>query len=233
MRRASQQARYIDERETSGATDFDAGLQAFLEGGNPEELLRAAGLVINCNLPMDAGHAAAVSALTDDPYEIESYSDAAHAIRRWFAAAREPGKVKDLTFWPTGSRCGCSEGSPRCGRPRGGSRMLPQEPPRKDTERLRARRRPRRAIHRSRVAVLVAVRHPLPDVAVHVVEAEGVRLERADLGRALPILALGRAAVGVVAVEVGLIGGDGPPRRERRRRSGPAAYSHSASVSSR
>jgi hypothetical protein len=90
-RRASQQARYIDERETSGATDFDAGLQAFLESGSPEELLRAAGLVINCTLPMDADHAEAVSRLTSAVFAIESYSDAAHAIRRWFAAAREPG----------------------------------------------------------------------------------------------------------------------------------------------
>jgi hypothetical protein len=36
-------ARQTDERETSGAIDFDAALEACVEGGDPEELLQAAG----------------------------------------------------------------------------------------------------------------------------------------------------------------------------------------------
>ena len=36
----------LDDRVSSGAIDFDAALVA----GNTEELLRAAGLVIDCNL---------------------------------------------------------------------------------------------------------------------------------------------------------------------------------------
>jgi hypothetical protein len=41
------------DRETSGTIDFDAALEAYLNGGDPEELLRAADMVIECNLPMD------------------------------------------------------------------------------------------------------------------------------------------------------------------------------------
>jgi hypothetical protein len=92
MTRRTAQARYIDERETSSAIDFDAALEAYLEGGNPERLLQAAGKVIDCNLPINPKHADTVSVLTDRlDIEIETYSDAAHAIRRWFAVMREPG----------------------------------------------------------------------------------------------------------------------------------------------
>ena len=91
MKRKSARARQTDERELSGAIDFDAALEAYLEGSDPEELLQAAGKVIDCHLPLAPEHAAHVSALTAEPIEIETYSDAAHAIRRWFATMREPG----------------------------------------------------------------------------------------------------------------------------------------------
>ena len=91
MKRKSARARETDVRDTSGAIDFDAALEAYVEGGDPEELLQAAGKVINCNLALAPEHAAQVSALTAEPIEIESYSDAAHAIRRWLATMREPG----------------------------------------------------------------------------------------------------------------------------------------------
>ena len=84
------QARYIDEREESGAVDFDAALAAYLDGGDPEELLQAAGKVIDCNLPLTAEHAEQVSALTAEAVEIETYADAAQAVRRLFATMREP-----------------------------------------------------------------------------------------------------------------------------------------------
>jgi len=91
MKRKSARARETDERETSGAIDFDAPLEAYLEGSDPEELLQAAGKVIDCHLPLAPEHAAHVSALTAEPIEIETYSDAAHAIRRWFAVIWEGG----------------------------------------------------------------------------------------------------------------------------------------------
>jgi len=46
--RRSDQAPYVDERQTSGATD----LEAFLAGGDSEALLRAAAIVIECELPL-------------------------------------------------------------------------------------------------------------------------------------------------------------------------------------
>ena len=66
------QARQIDERATSGAIDFDAALEAYLEGSDPEELLQAAGKVIDCHLSLPPEHAAHVSALTAEPIEIET-----------------------------------------------------------------------------------------------------------------------------------------------------------------
>jgi hypothetical protein len=75
----------------SDAIDFDAALRAYLDGGDPQRLLQAAGKVIDCNLPIDPEHADEISVLTDHvDVEIETYSDAAHAIRRWFAPP-EPG----------------------------------------------------------------------------------------------------------------------------------------------
>jgi hypothetical protein len=86
----SARATVLDERSLSGATDFDAALEAFLGGGDREALLRAAAIVIDCELPLTLEHAAAISNLTGESIEIEDYTDAAHAVRRWFAAMREP-----------------------------------------------------------------------------------------------------------------------------------------------
>ena len=67
--------------------------------------------------------------------------------------------------------------------------MLSQEPPRRTREHPAIVRMYARAVRRcARVAVLVAILHPLPDVAVHVMQAEGVGRERADLDRLLPVL---------------------------------------------
>ena len=81
----------VDERSQSGATDFDAALEAYLAGGDSEALLRAAAIVIACELPLTREHADAISKLTGESIEIESYSDAGHAIRRWFATVDEDG----------------------------------------------------------------------------------------------------------------------------------------------
>src|SRR5215470_9219598 len=68
---------------------------------------------------------------------------------------------------------------------------------------------------RAGVAVLVAVLDPLPHIAVHVVETEGVGLEGADLEGLLAVDAhLGASSVDEIAVVVGLIGIDGRARRE-------------------
>jgi hypothetical protein len=54
--------------------------------------LRGAGKVIDCDLPFAPEHADTISKLTDHlDIEIETYGDAAHAIRRWFFRMREPG----------------------------------------------------------------------------------------------------------------------------------------------
>lgn len=36
------------------ASTFDAALEAYLAGGDHERLLQTAGVVIDCNLPLDA-----------------------------------------------------------------------------------------------------------------------------------------------------------------------------------
>ena len=85
-------ARRVPDRETSGAVDFDAALEGYIQGSNPEELLRGAGKVIDCNLLIDPKPADTISELTDNlNIEIQTYADAAHAIRRWFALTWEPG----------------------------------------------------------------------------------------------------------------------------------------------
>ena len=82
----------VDDRDASGAIHFDAALEDYINGDDPEALLQAAGKVIHCNLPIAAEHADRISALTDHlDIEIETYGDAARAIRRWFATMWEPG----------------------------------------------------------------------------------------------------------------------------------------------
>lgn len=79
-------------RETSGAIDFDTALEAYLSGAGHEQLLRAAGKLIDCDLPFAPEHADTISNLTDHlDIEIETYGDAAHAIRRWLFQMRESG----------------------------------------------------------------------------------------------------------------------------------------------
>lgn len=83
--------RRIIDRETSGAIDFDAALEAYLDGGDPEDLLRAAGMAIGSTIPLDPEHALVLAELTGCAYELVDYDDAGRAVRRWFAHAAEPG----------------------------------------------------------------------------------------------------------------------------------------------
>src|SRR5262249_21947675 len=62
--------------------------------------------------------------------------------------------------------------------------------------------------HPGRAPRLEVILAPLPDVAVHVVDAEPVRFIRAHFGGPLEVPGLGRVARGVAAVEVGLFGGE-------------------------
>jgi hypothetical protein len=78
--------------EAAGCIDFDAALEAYRDGDDPGALLRAAGKVIDCNLPIAPKHADTISSLADNlDIEIETYGDAAHAIRSWLLQMREAG----------------------------------------------------------------------------------------------------------------------------------------------
>lgn len=41
----------VNDRETSGAIDFDTALESYLDGGDAEELLCAAALVLGSTIP--------------------------------------------------------------------------------------------------------------------------------------------------------------------------------------
>ena len=78
--------------EAANCIDFDAALKAYQDGNDPAALLRAAGKIIDCNLPIALEHADTISIVTDNlNIEIETYGDAAHAIRRWLFQISEPG----------------------------------------------------------------------------------------------------------------------------------------------
>jgi hypothetical protein len=84
------------ERATRGAIDFDAALEGYASGYmEPEDLLRAAGLVRDSSLPLDEEHAKAISRLTGAIVKLEDYGDAGRAVQRWFAAKAEAG----ITCW--------------------------------------------------------------------------------------------------------------------------------------
>jgi hypothetical protein len=71
--------------------EFDAALEAYLEGGDAEELLRAAALVMGSAVPLDEEKAGIIALLTGCPCALEDYDDAARTVRRWFALMAEPG----------------------------------------------------------------------------------------------------------------------------------------------
>jgi hypothetical protein len=76
---------------TSGAIDFDAALEAYLNGGDAEELLRASALVVSSAVPLHEERAATIAALTGWRGELADYDDAGRAVRRWFGVRAEPG----------------------------------------------------------------------------------------------------------------------------------------------
>jgi hypothetical protein len=64
--------------------------EAYFNGGDPEELLRAAGLVIGSIVPLDPEYAQALQKVSGTGCELD-YDDAGRAVRRWFALMAEPG----------------------------------------------------------------------------------------------------------------------------------------------
>jgi hypothetical protein len=80
------------ERETQGAIDFDAALEGYAcSYMEPEELLRAAGLVRGCTISLDPDHARAIARLTGAIVKLATYDDAGRAVQRWFASKEEAG----------------------------------------------------------------------------------------------------------------------------------------------
>jgi hypothetical protein len=81
------------DRETSDVIDFDAALEAYIDGedAEAEDLLRAAGNVLGSTFPLDSEHADGIAELTGCRCVLEDYDDAGRAVRRWFATMAEPG----------------------------------------------------------------------------------------------------------------------------------------------
>jgi hypothetical protein len=83
-------ARYVS-REEAGCIGFDAALDAYLEGGGAEDLLRAAQMVAGSAIELDQERAFIIVELTGAICELADYDDAGRAVRRWFALMGEPG----------------------------------------------------------------------------------------------------------------------------------------------
>lgn len=83
--------RGIIDREVAGCIDFDCALADYVTGGDPEELLCAAALVLGCRIPLGPQHAEDIAELTGTDCELADYDDAGRAVRRWFATMAEPG----------------------------------------------------------------------------------------------------------------------------------------------
>jgi hypothetical protein len=91
MTRRTAQARYISHEE-AGCIAFDAALDACLGGSDPEDLLRAAYMLVGSAAELDPERAFIIAELTGTCCEtLQGYDDAGRAVRRWFALAEEGG----------------------------------------------------------------------------------------------------------------------------------------------
>ena len=88
--RRTARAQHIS-REEAGCIDFDQALEAYLDGADPEELLRAAALVLGSAMPLEPERAEIIAAVTGCRCELADYDDAGRAVRCWFAQMAEPG----------------------------------------------------------------------------------------------------------------------------------------------
>jgi hypothetical protein len=89
-KRATASANYVT-REEVGCIEFDAALEAYLDGSDPEDLLRAACMVVGSAIPLHPVLAEAIGELTGCVCQLQDYDDAGRAVRRWFAVMAEPG----------------------------------------------------------------------------------------------------------------------------------------------
>ena len=78
------------DRDTA-CIEFDAALEAYLDGGDAEELLRASALVMGSTVPLDEEKAGVIALLTGCTCVLDDYDGAARAVRRWFAQMAAPG----------------------------------------------------------------------------------------------------------------------------------------------
>lgn len=86
-RRSNAHHRSSHRRHLDRETAFVAALNR--QGGNPEALMRAADAVIGSERSIASEHADTISVLTDNlNIAIETYGDAARAVRLWLAAMR-------------------------------------------------------------------------------------------------------------------------------------------------
>jgi hypothetical protein len=78
-------------REEADCIDFDDAIEAYLDGGDPLEMLQASLRVLGSALPLDEEKAKVMAALTGCTTVLVDYDDAARAVRGWFALVAEPG----------------------------------------------------------------------------------------------------------------------------------------------
>ena len=91
MSRRSNARRRATSRRLDRETAFVAALNAYQQDGNPAALLLAADAVTGSGRPIAPEHADTISVLTDNlGIIVETYGDAARAVRLWFATMREP-----------------------------------------------------------------------------------------------------------------------------------------------
>jgi hypothetical protein len=78
--------------EEAECIDFNAALDAYLEGGDARRLLRSACTAVGNLTELDPTRAFIVAGLTGECCELlVDYDDAGRAVRRWFALMAEPG----------------------------------------------------------------------------------------------------------------------------------------------
>jgi hypothetical protein len=81
----------ISRDEAAACIDFDNALESYLDGADPEELLRAAVKVLGSAVRVEPERAEIIAAVTGCTCEIADYDDAGRAVRCWFDQMAEPG----------------------------------------------------------------------------------------------------------------------------------------------
>jgi hypothetical protein len=71
--------------------EFDAALEAYIEGADGEELLRAAASILDSDVPLDPTRAGWIAEMAGSTKPLDTYSDGAHAVRRYFAMLEDRG----------------------------------------------------------------------------------------------------------------------------------------------